>query len=69
MNAIDPNEIIDGCGGTTEVARLCEVTPGAVSQWRQPGKRIPPAQYRYLSVIRPEVFKAAARRQPAKEAA
>lgn len=54
---MDPNQIIDALGGTSEVARLCEVTPGAVSQWRDPDKRIPPAQLRFLRAVRPDVFR------------
>ncbi|MFM7008716.1 MAG: Cro/CI family transcriptional regulator [Betaproteobacteria bacterium] len=49
-----PNEIIDLLGGTTEVARLCQVKPPSVSQWR--GAGIPPARLMYLKVIRPDVF-------------
>ncbi len=31
------NQIINAFGGTAKVASLCQVTPGAVSQWRQHG--------------------------------
>lgn len=48
-------EIIDAIGGTTAVAQLCEVTAGAVSQWRISG--IPKARLMFLRLIRPEVFK------------
>ena len=48
------SEIIDELGGTAEVARLCEVQPPAVSQWRECG--IPKARLMYLRAIRPEVF-------------
>lgn len=50
----NPNAVIDGIGGTSEVARLCEVTTGAVSQWRHGG--IPKARLMYLRLARPEVF-------------
>jgi len=61
MNA---SEIIDKLGGTAEVARICEVKPPSVSEWRTAG--IPPARLMYLKVIKPEVF---ANRQPEKAAA
>jgi hypothetical protein len=52
---MEANEIIDAIGGTGEVARLCNVTTGAVSQWRTQG--IPEARLMYLKLARPEVFK------------
>lgn len=48
------DEIIDALGGTCVVARLCEVSPSAVSQWRKNG--IPRFQRRYLALILPEAF-------------
>lgn len=54
---MDANTIIDCLGGTVEVARLCQVTKGAVSQWRTGG--IPPARLMYLKVLNPDVFKQA----------
>lgn len=51
---MDANKIIDMLGGTGEVARLCEVFPGAVSQWRKDG--IPRARLMFLRLARPEVF-------------
>lgn len=51
---MDANTIIDAFGGTSAVAGLCEVTTGAVSQWRSSG--IPPARLMYLKILRPEVF-------------
>lgn len=51
MNA---NSIIDRLGGTGEVARLCAVTKGAVSQWRAGG--IPKARLMFLKLARPDVF-------------
>jgi hypothetical protein len=52
---MDTNEIIDALGGTAEVARACEVTASAVSQWKEHG-RIPHARLMYLRLLRPEVF-------------
>ena len=49
-----PDEIIDALGGTSEVARLCEIQPPSVSEWRKLG--IPKAQLKFLRLARPEVF-------------
>lgn len=51
---MDPNKIIDAIGGTSAVAELCEVTTGAVSQWRTDG--IPAARMMFLKLARPDVF-------------
>jgi hypothetical protein len=53
MNA-EACRVIDALGGTNEVARLCEVTPQAVSQWRTDG--LPRARTQFLRLLRPEVF-------------
>jgi hypothetical protein len=50
MNA---NKIIDALGGTSAVAKLFEVTTGAVSQWRKKG--IPKARLLHLKSIRPDL--------------
>jgi hypothetical protein len=47
-------EIIDKLGGTVEVARMFNVTKGAVSQWRENG--IPEARMMYLKLANPELF-------------
>lgn len=60
---MDPKTIIDELGGPAEVARLCEVTPQAVSQWygidpeTDEPRAIPKARLMYLEAIRPAVFK------------
>lgn len=46
--------LIDAMGGTVKVARLCEVSPQAVTQWRRAG--IPRARRMYLRVLRPDLF-------------
>jgi hypothetical protein len=51
---ITDNEIIEALGGSSAVADLCEVTVGAVSQWKTDG--IPKARLMYLKVIRPDIF-------------
>ena len=55
MDTENPNTIIDRLGGTSEVARLCEVKPPSVSEWRHKG--IPRAQLKFLKAVRPDVFK------------
>ena len=52
-----PSEIIDTLGGTAEVARLCEVQPPSVSEWRKNG--IPRARLMFLRLKRPDVFTSA----------
>lgn len=47
--------IIERLGGTVATAELCEVTPGAVSQWKKEGG-IPKGQLKFLRAIRPDVF-------------
>ena len=59
---MDSNYVIDAIGGTAQVARLCEVTDGAVSQWRSEG--IPKARLMYLKAVRPDVFEIAPSTHP-----
>ncbi|WP_136420317.1 carph-isopro domain-containing protein [Herbaspirillum sp. ST 5-3] len=47
--------IIERLGGTAATAELCEVTPGAVSQWKKE-TGIPKSQLKFLRAIRPDVF-------------
>ncbi|OZI48450.1 hypothetical protein CAL20_13675 [Bordetella genomosp. 4] len=49
-------DLIDALGGTSEVARLCDLTTGAVSQWRTNG--IPRAWKKFLRLAKPRIFKA-----------
>lgn len=51
---MNPSIIIDRLGGTSETARLCEVKPPSVSEWRKTG--IPKAQLKFLKLARPDVF-------------
>jgi hypothetical protein len=59
----ESSRLIDALGGTGAVAKLCDVLPSAVSQWRTDG--IPRARLMYLRVVRPDVFKAS---KPSKKA-
>lgn len=54
MDTQNPNDIIDRLGGTSETARLCEIKPPSVSDWRKHG--IPKAQLKFLRAVRPDVF-------------
>ena len=56
---MDPNKIIDAIGGTGKVAEICELTTGAVSQWRTAG--IPKPWMKFLQLARPDVFADASR--------
>lgn len=47
--------IIERLGGTTATAELCEVSPGAVSQWKGE-KGIPKQQLKLLRALRPDLF-------------
>lgn len=51
---MDSSQIIDALGGTAEVAKLCNVKPPSVSQWRESG--IPQARLMFLRLARPDVF-------------
>lgn len=51
---MNPQTIISRLGGTAKTAELCQVTPGAVSQWLHSG--IPPARLMFLRLARPDVF-------------
>lgn len=67
---MEPEKIIEALGGTSEVARLCQVKPQAVSQWfgvDPDGKprSIPRARLMYLKAIKPKVFRELADKQAA----
>lgn len=57
MNA---NHVIDALGGTKATAELCELTLGAISQWRTSG--IPKPWQKYLKAVRPDAFRQAKQR-------
>lgn len=56
MDKHTDSEIIDRLGGTTEVARICQIKPPSVSEWRSSG--IPAARRQFLELLRPEAFSA-----------
>lgn len=49
-------KLIDALGGTSEVAELCGITTGAVSQWRTNG--IPAYRLAFFRLLRPDLFSA-----------
>jgi hypothetical protein len=59
---MESEKIIAELGGPSEVARLCEVAPQAVSQWfgvdpkTGEQRKIPKPRLMYLKAIRPDVF-------------
>lgn len=54
------SELIDKLGGTTEVARLCDIRPPSVSEWRRKG--IPKPWMKFLELARPDAFPIVERR-------
>jgi hypothetical protein len=60
---LDSALVIERLGGPSEVARLCECSPQAVSQWFGPDpvthapRQIPNSRLLFLKAIRPDVFK------------
>ncbi|MEZ7524035.1 hypothetical protein [Burkholderia vietnamiensis] len=52
--AIDPNVVIDRLGGTTAVARIFEIKPPSVHEWRTNG--IPKGRLQYLRLAHPQAF-------------
>lgn len=46
---------IERMGGTSAVARLCEIAPASVSEWKRTG--IPSARLQYLRLARPDAFR------------
>lgn len=48
------SDLIDAMGGTVAVAKMCEVKPPSVSEWRYMG--IPRARLMYLKLVCPDAF-------------
>ena len=53
---MDPlaNKIIDGLGGTSATAKLCDIKVPSVCEWRHNG--IPKPWRKYFEAIRPDLF-------------
>lgn len=60
---LDSAFVIDRLGGPSEVARLCECSPQAVSQWfgldpaTQEPRQIPNSRLLFLKAVRADVFR------------
>ena len=63
---LSDSDIIDRFGGTSALARLLEIEPPSVSEWRKRG--IPKARRQTLRLLRPELFQEPAPAVPAEEA-
>ena len=50
---METKKVIELAGSSAELARLLEITPGAISQW---GKEIPAQRVWQLKVIKPQWF-------------
>lgn len=57
----EANRIIDDLGGTNAVARMFDIEPPSVSDWRKTG--IPKARLMYLKLARPDLFVVPKRRK------
>lgn len=53
---LSADEIIDALGGTSETARIFDIKPPSVTEWRTFG--IPKPRLMYLKLLRPELFPA-----------
>jgi hypothetical protein len=62
---LSPEEVIERLGGNAKTAELCEITPGAVSQWRHNG--IPKAQMKFIKAARPDLFPASKPARPSRK--
>jgi hypothetical protein len=51
------SQIIDSLGGTVAVAKLCQIKPPSVSEWKR-NNAIPHAWEMFLRQIRPDAFQA-----------
>lgn len=49
-----PSVLIDRLGGTTAVAKMCDLKPPSVSEWRKAG--IPKPWLKFLRLARPDAF-------------
>lgn len=48
------NTVIDRLGGTSAVAKICEIKPPSVHEWRENG--IPKARLQFLRLAYPQAF-------------
>lgn len=53
---MDSQKLIDALGGTAAVARLFDIKPPSVSEWKRKGRGIPKARLQTLRLLRPDLF-------------
>lgn len=63
----EANRIIDALGGTNATARMFEIEPPSVSDWRKTG--IPKPRLMYLKIARPDLFAPKRRKASAQQKA
>lgn len=63
MNTL-ANQVIDRLDGTNAVAKIFDIKPASVSEWRVTG--IPKARLQYLRLAHPEAFEGAESTEPDK---
>ena len=56
------SDVIDRLGGTAAVARMCDIKPPSVSEWRRNG--IPKPWLKFLRLARPDVLAEIERAEP-----
>ena len=56
MRTMETDKILDALGGTSAVAEMCDLTTGAVSQWRTSKTGIPKPWLKWFREIRPDIF-------------
>ncbi|MGK2829217.1 hypothetical protein ACSI5F_03810 [Ralstonia pseudosolanacearum] len=57
------NTVIDRLGGTTVVAKICEIKPPSVHEWREKG--IPKPRLQFLRIAYPDAFEGLETSDPA----
>lgn len=53
---MDSQKLIDELGGTAAVARLFDIKPPSVSEWKRKDRGIPKARLQTLKLLRPDLF-------------
>ncbi len=61
------NTVIDRLGGTSAVAKICDIKPPSVHEWRENG--IPKARQQFLRLAYPHAFEGLDTPQPEPAAA
>lgn len=53
MDPLSDEQIIDRLGGAVKIARMCDITPQAVSMWRKKG--MPRLRRQLLLLLNPQI--------------